>query len=48
MEIQSRKKKAWANFWGLKIIFKGKMRVKTKIRTLRRSTMPVLTYGSQT
>ncbi len=41
-------KKRWANFWGLRAIFKGKMRVRTNAKLLQSATIPVITYGAQT
>ncbi len=46
--IKQRIKKGWNNFWALKTIFKGKISLKAKIKILRSSTVPALTYGAQT
>lgn len=47
-EISARKEKAWKNYWSLKKIFKGDMRIQSKTKILERCVMPVLSYGAQT
>ena len=47
-ELLERKKKAWRGYWSLKQIFKGKMRLNSKIKILESCVIPILTYGAQT
>ena len=47
-ELQEREKEAWKGYWALGKIFKGKMKVSSKIKILEACILPILTYRVQT
>lgn len=46
-EIKTRISNAWKRFWSLKILLKGKMGLRSKMKIFNSSVVPVLTYGAQ-
>ena len=47
-ELKVRRANSWKAFWAKKAFWRSKLKLKTKIRILESSVMPVLTYGAQT
>jgi len=47
-EISKRVSQAWKSFWAQKWIFKGKLKIASKVKMLEACIIPILTYGAQT
>jgi len=47
-ELKIRRQNAWKAFWVKKQFWKSRMSIKSKIRVLESTIIPILTYGAQT
>ncbi len=46
-EIERRISHAWKGYWDLKLVFKGSVKISSKIRMFEACVLPILLYGAQ-